>query len=67
MFVSDNLGSPIHYLQTSIVIGKLGKDGCRFTKSYVFMLEILKFYASNIKGVSPKEGGCMKAAFRGYM
>jgi hypothetical protein len=67
MFVNDDLGSPIHYLQTSIVIGKLGKDGCRFTKSYVSTLEFLKFYASNIIEVSPKEGGYMRVTFRGYL
>jgi hypothetical protein len=66
MFISDDLGSPIHYLQTSIVIGKLGKDGCRFTKSSVFTLEFLKFCVSSITEITPREGGCMRATFRGY-
>jgi hypothetical protein len=49
-----------------MVIGKLGKDGCRFTKSFIFTLEFPKFCASSITKVAPREGGCMRVMFRGY-
>jgi hypothetical protein len=66
MFVNEDMGSPTHYLRTSIVIGKLGKNGCRFTKSCVYALEFLKFHVSSITKVTPREGGCMKVTFKGY-
>ncbi len=68
MFDSDDLGLPTHYIfRTSILSGKLGKDSCRFTKSSVSKLEFLKFCASRVTMVAPREGGCLKAMFGRYL
>jgi hypothetical protein len=68
MFDSDDLGLHVHYiLQTSTLSGKLGKDSCRFTKSYVSKFEFLKFRALSFTMDAPMEGGCLRAMFGKYL